>query len=62
MGSHFEKDNQQLRGLKDQYGFLNFATYNEMIKYFESLHDVYIENFKDFIKRQVDSTSQVREN
>ncbi len=48
-----------MRGLKDQYGFLNFATYNEMIKHFESLHDVYIENFKDFIKRQVDSTSQV---
>jgi len=45
--------------MKDSYGYINRATYNEMIKGFDIQYEAYKDNFKDFIKRQVDSTSQV---
>jgi len=55
------KESQQLRQFKDSFGYINCATYNEMIKGFDIQYEAYKENFKDFIKRQVDSTSQVKE-
>ena len=41
------KESQQLRQFKDSFGYINCATYNEMIKGFDIQYEAYKENFKD---------------